>query len=71
MIAAIALHHGLELVTGNTSHYQRIQQLGYPLTARELASLNPYELRSASLHLSMAVRVDWIANQPEALQQSS
>jgi len=32
MIAAIALHHGLELVTGNTSHYQRIHQLGYPLT---------------------------------------
>ena len=32
MIAAVALHHGLELVTGNTSHYQRIQQLGYPLT---------------------------------------
>ena len=32
MIAAIALQHGLELVTGNSSHYQRIQQLGYPLT---------------------------------------
>jgi tRNA(fMet)-specific endonuclease VapC len=32
MIAAIALTHGLELATGNTSHYQRIQQLGYPLT---------------------------------------
>jgi predicted nucleic acid-binding protein len=32
MIAAIALQHGLELVTGNTAHYQRIQQLGYPLT---------------------------------------
>lgn len=32
MIAAVALNHGLELVTGNTSHYQRIQQLGYPLT---------------------------------------
>ena len=32
MIAAIALTHGLELVTGNSSHYQRIQQLGYPLT---------------------------------------
>lgn len=32
MIAAIALHHGLELVTGNTAHFQRIQQLGYPLT---------------------------------------
>ncbi|HWG46903.1 MAG TPA: type II toxin-antitoxin system VapC family toxin [Gemmataceae bacterium] len=31
MIAAIALGHGLELVTGNTAHYQRIQQLGYPL----------------------------------------
>jgi tRNA(fMet)-specific endonuclease VapC len=32
MIAAIASTHGLELVTGNTTHYQRIQQLGYPLT---------------------------------------
>lgn len=32
MIAAIALERGLELVTGNTSHYQRIQHLGYPLT---------------------------------------
>jgi tRNA(fMet)-specific endonuclease VapC len=31
MIAATALHHGLELVTGNTAHFQRIQQLGYPL----------------------------------------
>lgn len=25
MIAAIALRHGLTLVTGNLSHYQRIQ----------------------------------------------
>ncbi len=32
MIAAIALQHGLELVTGNTAHFQRVQQLGYPLT---------------------------------------
>ena len=32
MIAAIALHHGLELATGNSSHFQRVQQLGYPLT---------------------------------------
>jgi tRNA(fMet)-specific endonuclease VapC len=32
MIAAIALHHGMELATGNTSHFQRVQQLGYPLT---------------------------------------
>jgi tRNA(fMet)-specific endonuclease VapC len=32
MIAAIALTNHLELVTGNTAHFQRIQQLGYPLT---------------------------------------
>lgn len=32
MIAATALIHGLELVTANTVHFQRIQQLGYPLT---------------------------------------
>jgi tRNA(fMet)-specific endonuclease VapC len=32
MIAAIALRHGLGLVTGNTGHYQRIQRLGYPLS---------------------------------------
>ena len=32
MIAAVAIQHGLELVTGNTNHYQRIQQLGYSLT---------------------------------------
>lgn len=31
MIAAIALRHGLELVTGNTARHQRIQRLGYPL----------------------------------------
>lgn len=29
MIAALALHHGLTLVTGNFSHYERIQGLGY------------------------------------------
>jgi predicted nucleic acid-binding protein len=32
MIAAVALTHGLELVTSNTSHYHRIHQLGYSLT---------------------------------------
>jgi tRNA(fMet)-specific endonuclease VapC len=32
MIAAIAIQYGLELVTGNTAHFQRIQQLGYLLT---------------------------------------
>jgi tRNA(fMet)-specific endonuclease VapC len=32
MIAAIAIEQGLELVTGNTAHFQQVQQLGYPLT---------------------------------------
>ncbi len=32
MIAAIALENGLELVTGNTADYERVQRLGYPLT---------------------------------------
>jgi len=32
MIAAVAIHHGLELVTGNTTHFQYVQALGYPLT---------------------------------------
>jgi len=31
IISAIALRHGLTLVTGNVSHYQRIQTLGYSL----------------------------------------
>jgi tRNA(fMet)-specific endonuclease VapC len=31
MIAASTLHHGLTLVTGNTTHYERIKTLGYPL----------------------------------------
>jgi len=31
MIAAIAIHHQLVLVTGNTNHYQRIQTLGFAL----------------------------------------
>ena len=32
MIAAIAIEQGLELVTGNTSDFQRVQALGYSLT---------------------------------------
>ncbi len=32
MIAATALEHGLELITGNTSDFQHVQQLGYPLS---------------------------------------
>ena len=32
VIAAIALQYGLELITGNTTHYQRVQLLGYPLS---------------------------------------
>lgn len=31
MIAAMALQHGLTLVTGNTAHYERVKALGYPL----------------------------------------
>jgi predicted nucleic acid-binding protein len=31
MTAATALQNGLELITGNTAHYQRIQQIGHPL----------------------------------------
>lgn len=31
MIAALAISHDLELVTGNTIHYQQIQRLGYQL----------------------------------------
>jgi tRNA(fMet)-specific endonuclease VapC len=31
MIAAIALRHNLTLVSGNSSHYERIQRLGYAL----------------------------------------
>ena len=31
IIAAIALRHGLTLITGNQAHYQRIQDLGYEL----------------------------------------
>ena len=47
MIAAVAIHHGLELVTGNTAHYQRIQQLGYSLPhPHQLADLAPDTGRS-------------------------
>lgn len=31
MIAAIAIHYNLNLVTGNTAHYERIRQLDYEL----------------------------------------
>lgn len=31
MVAAIALHHDLTLITGNQRHYQRIQSAGYNL----------------------------------------
>ena len=39
MIAAIALQHGLELVTGNTTHYQYVQQLGHAARPEGLADL--------------------------------
>lgn len=31
MIAGLALHHSLTLITGNFSHYERIQKLGYEM----------------------------------------
>lgn len=31
LIAGIALRHGLCLVTGNQSHYQRVREMGYDL----------------------------------------
>jgi len=31
MVAAIALQNGLTLVTGNTTHYERVKALGYAL----------------------------------------
>jgi tRNA(fMet)-specific endonuclease VapC len=31
MIASLALANGLEQVTGNSVHFQRVQNLGYPL----------------------------------------
>jgi tRNA(fMet)-specific endonuclease VapC len=31
MVAAVALQHGLILVTGNTTHYERVRARGYPL----------------------------------------
>ncbi|MBL8741926.1 MAG: PIN domain-containing protein [Myxococcales bacterium] len=30
-IAATAIHHGHVLVTGNTSHFDRVRALGFPL----------------------------------------
>jgi tRNA(fMet)-specific endonuclease VapC len=32
MIAAIAIHHKFTLITGNTSHFQRIKNAGYDLS---------------------------------------
>lgn len=31
LIAALAIHHELLLVTGNTAHFERIVSLGFPL----------------------------------------
>ena len=35
MIAGIALQHGLVLVTGNTKHFERIVDLGFPLALQD------------------------------------
>ena len=42
IIAATALQNGLKLVTGNTAHCQRIQQIGHPLVLYQPADLNPW-----------------------------
>jgi tRNA(fMet)-specific endonuclease VapC len=31
MVAAVTIHHGATLITGNVVHYERIQRLGYRL----------------------------------------
>ncbi len=41
MIAATAIEHSLELVTGNISHFTRIQDLGYPLELANWRSSAP------------------------------
>ena len=32
LIAATAIHHGLDLITSNDRHFQRVINLGYPVT---------------------------------------
>jgi hypothetical protein len=46
MIAAIALHHGLELATGDTSHFQRLQTARLPADPGQLACLIPLSFES-------------------------
>ncbi len=38
MIAGIAIHHRLKLVTGNTKHFERIVELGFPLSLEDWRS---------------------------------
>lgn len=45
MIASIAIDNDLVLVTGNTSHFERIQQLGYPLELANWRALRGRTLR--------------------------
>lgn len=45
MIAAIAIHRGLLLVTGNTSDYVRVQEAGYPLVLENWRAPRPPEAR--------------------------
>ena len=40
VIAAIALQHGLTLVTGNTAHYERVKALGYALDIVPLGTIS-------------------------------
>jgi len=38
MIAGIAIHQRLTLVTGNTKHFERIVDLGFPLPLEDWRS---------------------------------
>ncbi|MBK7585044.1 MAG: PIN domain-containing protein [Myxococcales bacterium] len=41
MIGAVGLHHGLPVVTGNTSHFTAIREAGYPLEIRNWRAAPP------------------------------
>lgn len=42
MIAAIAMHHDIVLATANTSHFQRVVALGYPIELQNWREYNPH-----------------------------
>ncbi len=56
MIAAIALHHGLELVTGNTSHFRRHPAARLSAHPRQLADLERQTVRIAHAGANWPIR---------------